>query len=162
MELEDVLKRLVEHKVEFVLVGGLASVLHGAPIVTQDVDVCFHFSKENLERLRDALSDLNPKHRITPQRLPLEITENNWTMFKNLYLETDIGILDCLGEITGLGGFDAVMNLSEESDLGFGTFRILKIEALIQAKEAAGRPRDLTTVSYLKVIKATQQKPGLT
>jgi hypothetical protein len=157
MELDRIVQRLVEAKVEFVLVGGFASIVQGASVVTEDIDVCFRFSRENLDRLLNAIGDLHPKHRITPQRLPLEVTEKNWTMFKNLYLETDFGVLDCLGEIAGIGGFDEVSARSEEMAVPFGTFRTLTLDGLIRAKEAVGRPHDLVTVRQLKLIRAKRE-----
>jgi hypothetical protein len=158
MDLEALIQRLIREEVEFVLIGGFASVLHGAPVLTRDVDVCIRFSRENLVRLVAAIGDLHPRHRITPQRLPLEITDQNWNIFKNIYLETDLGILDCLGEVAGIGGFDQAAELSEEVSLSVGRLRILTLDALIRAKEAAGREHDLKTVAYLKAIKAKRQE----
>jgi hypothetical protein len=154
MDFEALIGRLIQGRVEFVLIGGLASVMHGAPVVTRDVDVCIRFSRENLDRLVGAIGDLHPRHRITPQRLPLEITDQNWEMFKNIYLDTDLGVLDCLGEVAGVGKFEAALAVSEEITVSAGTFRILTLDALIRAKTAAGREHDLRTVGYLNAIKA--------
>ena len=76
-DFETVVRRLGEHGVEFVLIGGIAAVAHGASVVTFDVDVCCSFRPENLFRLQRALADLHPVHRMTPQKLPLDITEEN-------------------------------------------------------------------------------------
>jgi hypothetical protein len=153
IQLDRIIQRLTEFNVEFVLVGGYAAVALGAPVITQDVDVCLNFTKENLERLSAALVDLHPKHRITPQRLPLEITSQNWDSLKNLYLELDWGVLDCLGEVKGLGGYSEVLAVSEKLELPFGVCRILTVEALIRAKQAMGRPADMLTIGYLQAIK---------
>lgn len=157
VQLERIIQRLTEVGVEYVLVGGYAAVALGVPIITRDIDVCFNFTKENLVKLARALSDLHPKHRITPQRLPLEINEKNWESFKNLYLELDWGILDCLGEVKGLGGFQNVLAVSQPINLPFGVCRILTVNALIQAKEAMGRPHDMQTISYLKAIEGKKR-----
>jgi hypothetical protein len=153
MDLEAIIGRLIQYRVEFVLIGGLASIMHGAPMITQDVDVCIRFSRENLNRLVAAVGDLHPYHRITPQRLPFEITDQNWEALKNIYLQTDLGVLDCLGNVAGIGGFDEVYAVSEEIKVSVGAFRILSLDSLIRAKEAAGREHDLRTVGYLKAIK---------
>ena len=71
---------------------------------------------------------------------------------KNLYLETDWGQLDCLGEILGLGGFKDVQCLSETIGLDGAECQILHIEALIIAKKAMGRPKDIETIQQLEVI----------
>lgn len=157
MDLEAIIRRLIEHKVEFVLIGGLASIMHGAPVITHDVDVCLKFSRENLDRLVASLRDLHPRHRITPQRLPFEITDLNWSAFKNVYLETDFGVLDCLGEVAGIGEFEKVFEVSEQITLSVGTFRILSLDAIITAKVAAGRTHDLKTVGYLRAIKSKRE-----
>ena len=100
--MEALLERLTEYGVDFVLVGGYAAVAHGATLLTQDLDVCFRFTPENLGKLEAALKDLHPIHRMTPQRLPLDLSAPSTSSLKNLYLNTDWGPLDCLGRITGL------------------------------------------------------------
>src|SRR5262245_26896803 len=65
--LSQILQRLNRDKVEYVVVGGLAAVFHGVPLVTRDIDVCLSLTRENLVRLEKALADLHPVHRQTPQ-----------------------------------------------------------------------------------------------
>jgi len=66
----NLLQRLVRARVEFVIVGGYAGVVHGCTYVTQDVDICCGFSPANLLALQEAVSDLHPVHRMTPGRKP--------------------------------------------------------------------------------------------
>src|SRR6185369_11811932 len=94
------LTRLGSHGVEFVIIGGICGVLHGVPLVTLDLDICCPFSLPNLRRLAESLEDLHPCHRMTPNRFPLEISEELASCLKNLYLQTDLGTLDCLSEVT--------------------------------------------------------------
>jgi hypothetical protein len=152
MEFDRLLQRLLEHKIDFVLVGGFAAILHGAVVVTQDIDICLKFSRENLTQLAAALADLHPCHRLTPDQLPLEVTNDNWHSLKNIYLKTDWGVLDCLGEVSGIGPYDQACALSTQIALPIGVCRVLTIEALIQAKEAMARPHDLRTALLLKAI----------
>ena len=63
-ELNSLLQRLSDAGIEFVVVGGVAAVLHGSSMVTRDLDVCAPLSGTTLEKLREALSDLHPVHRI--------------------------------------------------------------------------------------------------
>lgn len=151
-DIELLLKRLIDHKVEFVVVGGFAAVTHGAALMTQDVDVACRFTPVNLLRLQTALSDLHPFHRMTPSHLPLELTRATCRGLRNLYLATDLGQLDCLGEVLGLGGYDEVKRQSIELRLEIGRCRVLGLEALIHAKTAMGRPRDIEAVRQLKAI----------
>jgi hypothetical protein len=150
--LTEILKRLHDAKVEFSLIGGLASRHYGVSLVTEDVDVCARFTPENLRRIESAFKDFHPRHRLTATKLPLELTDELCSRLKNLYLTTDLGILDCLSEVTGVGDFDAVLQASELKSLPFGGCFILKIDALIQAKKAVGRPHDLITVAQLQAI----------
>ncbi len=158
---ENLLARLIEHRVEFVLVGGFAATAYGSTLLTQDVDVCLRFSTDNLMHLQEALADLHPVHRMTPQRLPLRLTLESCRDLKNLYLDTDLGQLDCLGIIQGVGDFEQVKEHSIEVSLPAGTCRILSLEALIRSKEAMRRPRDRDSLLQLKAIRQRlrQQEP---
>ncbi len=151
-DLTDIIERLIRSDVDFVLVGGLAAVTHGSSTTTQDIDVCCDFSTENLLRLQSALEGTHPIHRMTTNRVPLQLAEGNCGRLKTLYLDTDIGQLDCLGNILGLGGFHAVEQQSETIEIDGQLCRILRIEALIAAKKAMGRPKDIETIQHLEVI----------
>jgi hypothetical protein len=74
-----------------------------------------------------------------------------------LYLKTDLGVVDCLGEVLGIGNFEEVLKHSVEVELPYGNCRIIDLEALIRAKEAMNREHDLITVKHLKEI-IKQQK----
>ena len=116
------------------------------------MDICLPLGGENVEALLAATGDLNPVHRMSPARPPFDRSAltTNW---KNLYLDTDWGQLDCLGEISGIGGYDDVMQHSEEVSVGDASCRILTIDALIRAKEAMGRPKDREAVIQLRAIR---------
>ncbi len=152
-DLEGLLGRLIGGGVDFVVVGGFAAVAHGSALMTQDVDVCCRFSLENLMLLQEALADLHPTHRMTPKRLPLELTRESCGQLQNLYLHTDLGQLDCLSHVSGVGDFDTVKANSIEVKLSMGPCRILSLDALIQAKETLGRQRDKDAILHLKAIR---------
>jgi hypothetical protein len=152
-DLENLLQRLMEHRFEFVIVGGYAAVAHGATMVTQDLDLCAPFTPANLGRLAAGLEGLNPKHRLTPQRLPFVMSDDMLGSLKNLYLETDWGIVDCLGEVLGVGAYPQVLAQSITLKLSFGVCRLLDLGALIQAKIAMNRPHDRLTVLQLEAIR---------
>ncbi len=156
-DLIDLLGRLSREKVEYVIVGGYAAVLHGGSVVTEDVDICCRFTSANLLRLQAAIDDLHPVHRLTPKRLPLKLTPASCRGLKNLYVETDWGVVDCLGEVLGVGDYTAVRKHSVVVKMPFGTCRVLGLDALICAKEAMGRPHDLQSVAQLKAIRARRR-----
>lgn len=117
--------RLRESGLEFVVIGGVCVVFHGAPLATFDLDVCCRFDEENVRRLESALKDLHPVHRLTAQKLPLEQTRSSFGDLKNLNLQTDLGILDCLSEVAGVGNFDSVLERSVLANFSYGQFRFL-------------------------------------
>jgi hypothetical protein len=88
--------------------------------------------------------------------LPLALTPDECARLKNLYLKTDLGVVDCLGEVLGVGNYGEVLTQSVEVQLPYGACRILDIDALIRAKEAMNRDHDRITVKHLKKIKAKQ------
>ena len=152
------LSRLKEQKVEFVIIGGVCGVLHGASLVTFDLDICCRFSRENLRRIEAAVKDLHPRHRLTANKLALELTDELCDSLKNIYLNTDLGVLDCLSEVSGIGGYENVLQQSIPHSMSYGEFRILSIDALIAAKLAAGREKDLDAVKLFQAIKEKKQQ----
>ncbi|MHC5121741.1 MAG: nucleotidyltransferase [Planctomycetota bacterium] len=152
----DLLTRLVKAQVRFVLIGGYACIVHGGTQTTEDVDVCCDFAPDNLLRLQQALANLNPVHRMTPQRLPLSITSENCQNLKNLYLDTDLGQLDCIGAVQGLGDFCQVEQLCQIIEVNQIHLKVLSRDALIQSKKAMDRPRDREAVRQLEAIKKMQ------
>lgn len=148
----DLLKQLNKYAVEYVLVGGVAAVVHGSQLATGDVDICAPLDAPNLAKLVAALSDLQAKFRMTPDRRPLPTEPDKLAGFKNLYLETDLGQLDILSEIAGVGDYDAVSLHTVTMDLGGAPCRVLDLETLIQSKKALGRPRDLHAAIELEAI----------
>ncbi len=128
---------------------------HGVTLVTRDVDICCRFSEANLMRIQEAFSDLHPVHRPRTD-LPLQLTPEQCSRLKNLYLKTDLGVVDCLGEVLGVGDFDEVLKNSIELELPYGNCRILDIDTLIKAKKAMNRNHDKITVMLLEKIKEQQ------
>jgi hypothetical protein len=156
--LSELIRRLIEGRVEFVLVGGFAAVAHGATLVTRDVDICCRFTEANLMRIQKALADLHPVHRVRPD-LPLDLTPEQCASLKNLYLKTDLGVVDCLGEVLGVGDFDTALEHSVEIELPAGKCRILDLGTLIVAKKAMDRDHDRITVRQLLEIQKRGKQP---
>ncbi len=148
----NLLNRLAKAGVDFVIVGGFAGVVHGCTYITQDVDICCDFSAVNLLALQKAISDLDPVHRMTPGRKKLQLTEQTCGQFKNLYLDTKIGQLDCLSFIDGLGDYDQVKRASRLIEVEDIKMYVMSLEALIKAKRAMNRPRDREAILQLEAI----------
>jgi len=153
----DLLSRLVNANVDFVIVGGFAGVTHGCTYVTQDIDICCDFSPANLLRLQKALSDLHPVHRMTPKRQKFNLTKETYAQYKNLYLDTDIGQLDCLSFIDGLGDYQKVKQAAELMEVEDMKLWVLSLDALIKAKKAMNRPHDEEIILQLEAIKKLKE-----
>ncbi len=151
--LNELVLRLQKGGVDFIIAGGFGVVAQGGSLVTRDVDVACRMEPDNLEKLFDALETLHPTHRMTPQKLPFTRDQALRTDWKNLYLSTDWGSLDCLGTIKGIGGYAECLAQSEIIDLDGLPVRVLTLDALITAKRAMGRPKDLHAVLELEAIR---------
>lgn len=147
------LVRLQSSGLEFVVIGGVCVVFHGAPVATFDLDICCPFGEENVHRIEAAVKDLHPVYRLTAHKLSLGETRSAFGQLKNLYLQTDLGKLNCLSEVAGVGDFAAVLKNSVQASFSYGQFRFLDLDALIASKRAVGRPRDLDALRRLLAIK---------
>jgi hypothetical protein len=148
----DILKRLDDHRVTYVLVGGMACVFHGSQIVTQDVDICAPLTPENLRRLIAALQGIHPRFRMSQDLRPLPQNPKELETLKNIYLHTDLGQLDVLSEIAGIGKFSDLERHIINADLGGISIRVLDLDALIVAKKAMNAPKDRQAVIELLAI----------
>jgi len=152
-DLQRLLQRLDDAGIPFVLVGGYAAMLHGSSLLTRDVDVCTALTPANVEKLRDAFRAFHPVHRLSsPQRSFLDVPENGVAL-DNLYLNTDLGTLDLIGRITGVGDYERVAQHAVEIELFGRRVRAISLDDLIAAKEALGRDKDLIAAKELRAIR---------
>ena len=138
--------------VEFVIVGGLAATVHGAVRLTEDLDVVYRRTPENLARLEKALSSHAPYLRGAPAGLPFQLDADTLRRGLNFTLTTTAGDIDVLGEVTGLGGYGELAIRADVVDLYGANVRILSLEDLIRSKAAAGRAKDLVDLEALRAL----------
>ncbi len=151
--LKALLKRLLDHDVDFVLAGGLACVVHGSPLVTQDVDVCVFFDDLQIAKLREALKDLDPRFRMNPNFKPSFLDHpKRSNELKNIYLETSLGILDMMSELQPIGDFQAVSRRAVTIRLYGHDCKVVSLEDLISIKEIMSRPKDKEALLHLREI----------
>ena len=150
---------LAEARVEFVVIGGLAATVHGSAYVTQDVDICYNRSPENIERLCKALEVVRPRLRGVPSDLPFRLDPPTIRAGLNFTLDTDLGALDLLGEVSPFGEYNEVVKSSEMAELFGLQVPVLSLEALIQAKRAAGRRKDLLLLPELEALLELKKRP---
>jgi hypothetical protein len=152
IRLEEALQLLHRGGVDFIVVGGVAAIAHGSPRLTNDLDIVYGRSSDNIERLATALSSLCPYLRGAPPGLPFRWDAATLRRGLNFTLTTSLGDLDLLGEIAGGGGYDALLPHTAALDAFGGRFRFLNLDKLIQVKRAAGRPKDLEAIAELEAI----------
>ncbi len=151
-EIESAVDSLVEHQVEFVIVGGVAIIAHGVPYATFDLDFCYAQTTGNLKKIVAALDSFKPRLRDFPKDLPFVWDERTLQNGTNFTLETSLGDIDLLGEVAGVGSYIEVFNHSEIMKLFDYEVRILSLKNLIEAKKAAGRPKDLFILPQLEAL----------
>jgi len=147
---------LGKHKVEFIVVGGAAAIAHGSARLTQDLDIVYDRSPENIDRLVAALKSEKPYLRGAPPGLPFLWDRSTLTRGLNFTLTTSLGDIDLLGEIPGGGTYQEL----KENAIGLSVFETeclcLGLMQLIRAKRAAGRPKDLEALAELEAIAETE------
>jgi hypothetical protein len=151
--LEAVLEPLVAHGVEFVIVGGQAETLHGSARVTYDVDLCYRRTRENLERLAQALALLKPTLRGAPPDLPFRLDAKSLALGNNFTFNTSQGPLDLLGYLEPIGEFDQVALNAKEIGLGQWHVKIMALDDLIRIKQHIQRPKDRDSLMHLLAIR---------
>jgi hypothetical protein len=147
--------------VEFMVIGGAAMGLQGSAHLTKDIDFCYARTAKNTERLAQALEPFHPVLRGAPQGLPFRFDAKTIARGLNFTLSTDLGDLDFLGEVSGLGSFQDVLGASDVKSVGGVECRVLSLEGLIKSKTAAGRPRDLYVLPELRGLNEFKKKTGL-
>lgn len=157
--LKALLERLLEHEIDFVLIGGFAAMVHGSTLVTQDLDICAAITELQVANLREALKDLHPWHRMN-RAAKLSFLEHpqNIEGTNNIYLQTDLGILDILSQTQPAGDFEQIKSRSVEIPLYGHRCRVISIEDLIQVKSAMNRPKDIQAVEELELIQSRQKR----
>ncbi len=148
------LQRLADVGLDFVIVGGYAAISHGSSFLTRDVDICAELTEENLAKLRRALGEWNPRHRMTPQRLSFLDHPTAGQPLNNLYLQTDRGVIDIISSVLGVGNFERLREKAETLEVDGRIYHVIALEDLIAAKETLGREKDLLTAKELRAIAA--------
>jgi hypothetical protein len=152
-DFEALLGALDKNRVEYIVVGGAAALAHGSARFTQDLDVVYSRTAENLDRLVAALREFKPYLRGAPPGLPFIWDRTTLARGLNFTLETSLGLIDLLGEIPGGGTYHDLVGSCIELPLFAGTAKCLSLDQLIRAKRAAGRPKDLEALAELEALR---------
>ncbi|HEY7389780.1 MAG TPA: hypothetical protein VH640_14785 [Bryobacteraceae bacterium] len=149
---------LCDAGVDFVVIGGVAGNLHGSALVTFDLDICYSRSSTNLVRLVDAPAPFHPRPREFPAGLPFIWDSATLCNITILTLDTDLGKVDLLAEVSGVGPFEDVRAHAVEVEAYGRRFAALNLTSLIQAKRASGRPKDLSALPELESLLEAQEE----
>jgi len=149
---------LTRADVHFVVTGGVAAGLHGSARATFDLDICYDPTLENRTRLAQVLVSWHAYLRGVEPGLPFTMDARQLVIAPVMTLVTDTGDLDVMDRVQGLGSFEVVLARSVEARLGEVVFRILDLPALIAAKRASARPKDLAQLPELEALLALRRR----
>lgn len=146
------LRLLIQSGVEFIVIGGVAGVAHGLARFTQDVDVVYRRSPDNIRRIVGAFADKKPYPRGAPPGLPFIWDERTIQMGLNFTFDTTLGKIDLLGEIAGGGNYEQLLPFSSAKHVYGVDCICLNLDKLIEVKTAAGRPKDFEAIAELHAL----------
>lgn len=153
---ERIIAVLNAHRVDYVIVGGTAAVLHGANYATNDIDVCPSTDRENLDRLSDALRELGARVRVVDHRAEREETFEFSHSGESLgrasvwNLLTDAGEMDLTIMPSATGGYDDLAPRATTMDIDGLIVRVASLGDIVRSKRAANRDKDRITLPVLE------------
>lgn len=153
-----ILECLDRHQVRFILIGGLASIHWGSPFPTEDIDITPERSKDNLDRLSAALTELGAKVRTQaePDGLPFAHTGASLADAGVWNLVTEYGDFDISFVPNGTEGYtDLVRDAATDTVHGV-EIRVASLADIIRSKQAANRPKDQRVLPTLREILASR------
>lgn len=155
-----ILGLLTAHGVDFVVIGGVAAVLHGSARITRDLDICFARDEANLTVLGRALVELEARLRRVADDVPFVPDGAALKRVQTLTMETVAGHFDILASPDGAPPYERLRRNAERYDLGAFAVLVASIDDLIAMKRAAGRDKDLADVGELQAIARLRAREG--
>jgi hypothetical protein len=158
---EDILATLNEQGVKFVLIGGFAAVIHGSPYVTTDLDIVPDTSRSNLDRLSEALRDLDARvwTNSEPDGLPFAHSAESLARAQVWNLVTRFGRLDITFTPSGTAGFSDLARDAVHLDILDVEVDVASLADVIRSKEAAGREKDRLVLPVLRRLLDATERP---
>lgn len=153
----ELLRRLLEHQVEFVVIGGVAAIAHGSASFTLDFDVVAPLTLENCQRILRAFQDAEPRFYQAHGSPRVTRTAEELSEFKNLYFDTTLGRIDILGNVPPVGDYARVATQAKVVRVFEHDCRIICLDDLIAVKAHVGRPKDRAVELELRAIRERLQ-----
>jgi hypothetical protein len=158
-DLAKLLRALVSHGVDFVVIGGMAGISRGSNYPSFDLDVAYTRDRANVSRLVDALAELDVRLRGGPDDLPFQLDARTIENGANFTFATPHGDLDVLGDVAGIGSYESLRAGSDEKEISGIPVRVASIDHLIAMKRAANRTKDrLMVEEYIAIADEEQQR----
>ena len=148
---------LVDHDVNFVLVGALSAVLQGAPVMTVDVDIVHQRTDENIDAILEALTELDAHFRGHPKKR-LEPTRQHLISAGHQLLMTTWGPLDLLGTIESGLSYEQLLADSVDIEFDGQSIRVLSLVKYVELKEESTQPKDRARIPVLRETLQIQQE----
>ena len=155
---DEILRRLTTRGVDYVVVGGIAAVLHGSARNTFDLDLCFATDRANLDALGAVLVELGARLRGVDGDLPFVPDGDALARVELLMLETAAGNLDVLARPPGAPSYEALRRNAERFDLGGFTVLVASLDDLMAMKRTADRAKDRADLVELAAIKRQRRR----
>lgn len=150
-QLTRLLRRLVDAKVDFVVVGGVAVVIQASPRFTKDLDISYALDEENLNRLGGMLTQIGARLRAIDEDLPFIPDARTLSQTEILTLTTPNGDIDLLTKPPGSPDYETLRDRASRVDIDGATVLIASMQDLISMKRSAGRPQDLIDIEALEI-----------
>jgi hypothetical protein len=152
LDVEGLLRRLTERGVDFVVIGGIAAVLHGSPRNTFDLDICFATDAGNLTALGSVLVDVRARLRGVEDDVPFIPDAATLRRMQLLTLATDLGDFDVMSRLDGSPPYETLRRNADRYDVGGFYVLVASVTDLIAMKRASGQPKDLGDIAELETI----------
>lgn len=162
LRLTALLRRLIDGQVDFVVIGGVAVIMQGAPRFTKDLDICYSTETQNLDRLGVVLTSLGARLRGVEEDVPFIPDGRTLRHTQLLTLTTPDGNLDLLVKPDGSPNYTTLRARANQVNLDGITVRIASIEDMIAMKRASARPQDLVDLESLEIARRRRRSSGQT
>jgi hypothetical protein len=158
LKLRTLLEALERRAVDYIVIGGVAGIVHGSASLTFDFDLLYARDDANLERLAEVLAELNVTLRNAPPDLPFQIDAKTLAAGSNFTFDSEVGPFDILGHADGMRGYETMRAAAVREELWDVPVRVASIDDLIGMKRAAGRPKDKAMAEELIALAEDQRR----
>lgn len=150
---DEALRILTRHEVDFIVVGGIAAILQGSPLSTEDVDVVYLATEDNCRRLAEALDEMDASY-ADPAGRPIRPDAERLATARVHLTNTSCGRVDLMRTVGDDLGYRQLIERTWELEVAEFRVHVLDLETIIETKEHAGRPKDRSQLPFLRQLVA--------